>query len=98
MWRQHGASHPARYDATLRLLARLRGAVVRLDYGGSRNSELCVLCAGSYATGSVPVLRVPNYMPWRMRRATASRRSTIAAGFLLSDHPGRAPATQNSHG
>ena len=37
-------------------------------------------------------------MSWRMRRTTAPERGAIAAGSLLSDHAGGAPAARNPHG
>src|SRR6267378_1980280 len=63
-----------------------------------RDSELCAFRAGSYTSRSVPVLRVSRLVSWRVCWTTAPARGATAAGFLLSDHSGRAPAARHPHG
>src|SRR5690242_10791538 len=98
MWSQHGTSYAARHDTTLRLLARIGRAAFGLDLDGTRHSRLRGLRAGPHSSGRVPALRVPRFLPRRMRRTPPLAGCTTRTRLLLSDHSGRAPKTRYPNG
>lgn len=98
MWCEHSAHYTARHDAAVRVLAWYGRAPVGSGRSGSRDFRFPALRASSHASRSMRAVRVPSLVPRWMCRTAAAARCTPTAGFLLSDHSGRAPTPQGQHG